>query len=242
MKKLFYTSLLLATTSINVYSQDLAIGNVSAGINSYNQSTGEITGAYFDVLNNDNSSASSFRIAIFLIDPVNFDPNDPNTFFEIESINNINGQSGNSVVTHSGIDIDINDTPNVPSGSYRILVCADEDDDISESDESNNCLYITTQGNNITYNASTASINENTNNVIKVNTFPNPAESEISFQFEDNIIGIIEIYNTIGKLVKSESINSMSKTLSIDDLEKGTYYYKISNGKNQTTTNKFIKL
>lgn len=237
-KKLFiYLFVSIAFSSIG-YNQDLSIGNVSAGMNSYNQSTGELSGIYFDVLNNDNTNAGSFRIAIFLVDPNNVSNN-----YEIGSIIDNDGQSGNTVVTYSGIDIDIDDVSGIPSGDYRVAVCADEDNDVFESDETNNCLYITTIGNNITYNSNASSISQNIDNSEKVKIYPNPVKDNLTFEFEKEFSGKLLLFDITGNIVKTEKISSDRIHINVEDLKKGTYFYKIIDDTEKVFMNrKFLKI
>jgi len=70
----------------------------------------------------------------------------------------------------------------------------------------------------------------------KFNIFPNPANNTLNIEFEniretnDNI----QIYNTIGELVKEIAFN---QSIDISNLEKGIYFIKIGN-----YSNKFVKL
>lgn len=244
MNKKILTTLALSAFCFVGLSQDLEVGNVSAGIDSYDQNTGTINGVYFDILNNEGTDAGSFRIAIFLADPVNFDPQNPSTYHEINSITDSDGQSGNTIVTYSSINIDINDTPNVPAGDYRVLVCVDEDGDVSESDESNNCLYITTQGNNITYTPGAATAINESEARINISGFPNPVGNQFTLKIEDGPeSGSVQVYNVMGELVDYTAFNNSLLTIQTDALREGTYVYAV---KSKTGAilyrNTFVKL
>lgn len=69
--------------------------------------------------------------------------------------------------------------------------------------------------------------------------YPNPATDEVTIRL-DNQSGNekveVEIFDTVGKLVKQESFSSQEVHLSIIDLEKGIYLLKIKAGGQPSTT------
>ena len=221
MKTKIGISLVCALAIGTTNAQDLAVGNVSAGIDSYNETTGEISDIYFDILNNESDDVDDFRIAIFVVDPDDF-----SNHYEIHSISK-DGQYGNTVVNYSNIDVNINDTPNIPAGDYRILVCVDEDDDIFESNEDNNCLYITMPGDDITYTPSvgeTSSVDEQTE--ISLELYPNPTHNTLTVKTTLNESALFEIVDLNGKVIVTKQM-SATTTIDISDLQNGLYMYRL---------------
>jgi len=71
--------------------------------------------------------------------------------------------------------------------------------------------------------------------------YPNPSNGQITIkQFDKNqTADLIEIYNTVGQLVFTKKINSMTATVDTN-LSKGIYFYSLSNSASQTFKNKLI--
>ena len=215
-----------------IYSQiDLAIGNVSAGYSSYNQNTGVISGLYFDVLNNENDDSGEFRIAIFLIDP-----NNPSTYYEVGSIVDSDGQSGNTVVEYENITIDFNTTSGIPDGNYRLIVCVDEDEDVDETNESNNCLYITSQGNNLSYTNSTST--ELVEMLVdNIQVFPNPAINFVEVNIGSENRGGYKIIDFSGRVCLYGEISNGKRNIDISNIAKGAYLIRLDlNGSSTSST------
>ena len=58
--------------------------------------------------------------------------------------------------------------------------------------------------------------------------YPNPANSRVTFQFENAIDGTIELYQSSGRLIHSQKVASTNTlTLDISNLSSGVYYYKV---------------
>jgi hemolysin activation/secretion protein len=241
MKKFkFLTLFLLSFWIKSSFAQiDLAIGNISAGYTQYNQNSGIVSGVYFDALNNGNSAAGAFRIALFLVDPNNF-----NNLYEVHS-KNVGGQGGNSLLTYTNINIDFNNTSGIPAGNYRLLVSIDEDNVIPETDEFNNALYISTQGNNLYYNPLAVGIDETNSSLSSFNNYPNPAvtSTTINYQFETQpITASIRIYNLTGSLIQEIEIDDQQNNIefSVAELNSGVYFYSLILDGKALKTNKLI--
>ena len=217
---------------------DLSIGNISAGFDNYNSSTGVITGIYFDALNNENSSVSSFEIGIYLIDASNSDQ------YRIHTINS-SGQSGNTVVTYSEVDVDINNTNGIAAGDYRLGVIIDDGDDYSETDENNNGLYITPQGDNLSYTPGGGSAGVTELNVNALTVFPNPAAENVTINWENNpfnTVSELEIRDLNGRLVTALSVenNQTTANFAVADLTPGVYVVALRSA-TTISTQKFVK-
>ena len=91
------------------------------------------------------------------------------------------------------------------------------------------------------------SVNELSNNKLNFDIFPNPAVSEINIRFYQDNLGKANIllFNTLGQLVYSDNINvneSLSEhVISVENLQKGLYFLKITNADGLSETIKVIK-
>jgi len=89
----------------------------------------------------------------------------------------------------------------------------------------------------ISYNVSGVSGIKNNTNVFVSNVAPNPATNVVNFTYElgsANTDASIKIYNTLGNLVKTISLNPALKNTQVDvsTLEEGFYFYSVvANGK-----------
>lgn len=224
--------MLIVMLGINrLVAQDLA-----PGINySYNPpgSNGVITDITIDIVNNDNTAASSFSVAIYLYQPSNGD------YWVIDQTS-MSSLSGNSVVTISNWDIDINNTAGIPAGSgYRIGIWADNNDDISESDESNNTGLLS---GSFSYTPSSGSSVGELSMAELQPVSPNPSSgmAKFSFSLKENAEVKLDIYNASGQLVKNvvnEKLSEGDHSYALDCgvLDAGIYYYTLSTGTGSLT-------
>jgi hypothetical protein len=229
--------LMLITFGINrLVAQDLV-----PGINySYNPpgSNGIITGITVDVCNNDNSSASSFSVAIYL-----YNPNDGN--YWILDQTNVSSLSGNSCITISNWDININNTPNIPAyNGYRIGTWVDSNEEITESDENNNAGLM---AGSFSYSPSSSGINDvSVAELLQASPNPSSGITKFSFNLAKSSDVHLDIYNASGQLVKSvvrEQLAEGQHSYAVDCsvLNAGVYYYTLTAG-GTGSTKKFVVL
>jgi chitinase len=69
------------------------------------------------------------------------------------------------------------------------------------------------------------------NEILEMNLFPNPAFDILKYSISaiDDKGGFLNIYNSLGELVKSENINSSSGQISIENLASGIYFAQFVN-------------
>lgn len=228
------TAVLHANT--NAQSIDLAIGNISAGFN-YNSTTGKITGAYFDVLNNGNDACNDpFEVALYLVKP-----DDYNVSYKIWSYIDQNGQSGNSAVTYEDIDVDLNTvSPAVPQGCWRLAATVDWNGQITETNENNNSVFISTQGNNLCFTPSSGGVGiVEYNNASLVNVYPNPAFNVVTFSTVKS--GNITVTDISGKIIETLVITGEKTSLDMSNYETGIYFYQVKDENNRVISGKLIK-
>ena len=186
------------------------------GINySYNPpgSNGIITNITVDACNNDVGNAGSFDVAMYLYDQ-------STTNYWIIGTTNIPSLSGNACITISNWNININNTSGIPSGTYRLGIWVDSNNDIAETDENNNAGLLS---GNINYTPSSSGIVDFSalaKNVSLQAPSPNPTNGITKFNFSLATEGQVSlnVFDVTGKLVF---------TLVNDKLQAGTYTYEM---------------
>ena len=87
------------------------------------------------------------------------------------------------------------------------------------------------------YNSATASVNTSDFNTFKM--YPNPTNgNNVYFSTTKDVE--VNIYNVLGKLIKTDKVNTTNNSIDISNLSKGIYLLKI-NSENQFITKKLIK-
>ncbi len=74
--------------------------------------------------------------------------------------------------------------------------------------------------------------------------FPNPAHNKLELLFETSIEKetIVEIYNLLGELVFSQSIQNLHTTINVAELISGSYFLLVKNNKTSSKLLKFMKI
>jgi hypothetical protein len=229
----------LCLFTYKMYAQDLVPG-INYGYNPPG-SDNVITDIQVDVCNNENDDATwGFDVGMYLYDQAT------TNYWVIGTTNLSNGLSGNSCITISNWDIDIDDTPNIPAGTYRLGLWVDVNDDISETDENNNAGLLS---GNINYTpASTSGINDQNSIVGKLHqNFPNPVKDATTFKFEllKAARTTLTIYNATGQQIAvlvNEKLQQGEHSIkyNTENLATGLYYYTLQT-EDLILTNKFIK-
>ncbi len=227
MKQLLLIAAVCGGTSL--VAQDLA-----PGINySYNPpaADGIITDITIDVVNNDNSSAGSFDVSMYLYDQAT-------TNYWVIGTTNVPSLSGNSLITISNWDIDINDTPGIPGGTYRLGVWVDSNEDITEGDENDNTGLL---AGNIVYSAT--AIGDHAIDAASVTVFPNPSSIGTTLNYtltEESSISI-DIFDALGNKVESVQSQtgfgpgSYTHSINTENYANGIYFVTITSGVAQVT-------
>ena len=89
-------------------------------------------------------------------------------------------------------------------------------------------------------------VDENADNTLSFDLFPNPASDDIHIRFYQDNLGKANIllFNTLGQIVYSDDIfvNECltEHVINVDNLPKGLYFLKITNADGLTNTNKVI--
>lgn len=214
----------------SLLAQDLA-----PGINySYNPpaADGVITDITIDVVNNDNTNAGAFQVSMYLY-------NQATTNYWIIGTTNVPSLSGNSVITISNWDIDINNTSGIPGGTYRLGVWVDSNDDISESDENNNAGLL---AGNINYTPATG-IGEIVIEASSVNCYPNPASdaATLTFTLTGNSPVSVAVFDALGNRVDQLKDNAQlspgthTQTINTAAYANGIYFVSVTCGETVIT-------
>ncbi|WP_374465616.1 T9SS type A sorting domain-containing protein [Chryseobacterium sp.] len=90
----------------------------------------------------------------------------------------------------------------------------------------------------LTMTAASLSTNEIAANSKKVNLYPNPAKATVSFKNFDKIKSV-DIYEATGRKVKS--VKPEGESISVEDLQSGSYYVEILLKDGTTSYEKLIK-
>lgn len=220
------------------YGQDIdLVPGISYSYNPAN-AQGIIEIVEIDVCNNGWDNAGPFDVTIYL-----YDQSTTDVYF-IGTTRLTSGLSGSMCTTISDWSININDTPGVPAGTYRVGIYVDSNEEISETNETNNAGLLS-GNNNYTPSGSTASIDEYIN-ISGLNLFPNPANDIINITFNTLTASDVELYITSleGKIVKhldkrNQLNGSFYESYSISDLPGGIYLLTISTNDKQLV-NKII--
>ena len=215
---------------INLSAQDLA-----PGINySYNPpgSNGIITNISVDVVENDGTSASNFSVAMYLYDQAT------STVYILDPMS-VSYISGYGVYSITNWNVDINNTPGIPAGTYRLGFYVDSNNDISESDENNNAGLLS---GNINYTPSASGIATSSILAGSVSLFPNPSNesTKINFTLATNSAVTMKIYDMTGQLVETVINEEMtagdhSAGLETSSLPSGVYFVTLVSGESSVT-------
>lgn len=83
-------------------------------------------------------------------------------------------------------------------------------------------------------------LSSETFNAAEFNAYPNPTNDVWNIQTTENI-ETVQIFNTVGRLVKEVKVNGNTTRINANDLSAGIYFAKISNEFNQTKTIKLVR-
>jgi hypothetical protein len=76
---------------------------------------------------------------------------------------------------------------------------------------------------------------------IAIKAYPIPAHNELIVEFEEHQSGVVELYNSLGKLCIKESLNGMSIALDITNVCSGVSYLFVRSGDEKVSTIKIVK-
>jgi hypothetical protein len=234
------TKLSFAAMALLTFHMGSAQVDLVPGINySYNPpgADGIITDLTVDVCNNESDPVFTFAVSMYLYDPNTTD-------HWIISAYNVPSLSGYSCNTISNWNIDINNTPGVPAGTFRLGIWVDSNDDITETDETNNLGLL---AGTINYTPSAVGIQQQASaqSLLK-DAAPNPAVdfTDLYFHLDAQSKVSLAIYDLAGKKV-SEVVNAElapgdhSYRADLKGLAPGFYFYRLTTDR-QTCSKKLV--
>jgi hypothetical protein len=234
MKKISSLLLLfLILSNHQMQAQDLTSINVGTTLPLYtfNSST-KVISAQMSVRNRGFFDSTDFDVALFVVNT------NTNTEYEIDRVTYGGlpfspANNGNTLqITNWTVDLD--DKPQVPSGTYRLQARINDNQNATESNYSNNREFFGSMS--FVYTA-TLGVIENPNNV---NAFiiQNPVQNILKIDSSYSISEVI-LYDMFGKIVIANQISDNSFDVSY--LKQGMYIIKIRTENDSTFTSKFIK-
>ncbi len=76
---------------------------------------------------------------------------------------------------------------------------------------------------------------------VNVSTYPDPAAEKLTIELSQKVKhASFNVYSVQGKILNKFSLTQMKSTISVSALPSGTYYYKLTDGKNTINTGSFI--
>lgn len=181
-----------------------------------------------DICNNGSAAAGSFEVGIYLYDPSS------SNHWVIDS-RTMNSLSGNSCVTISGWNIDMNNYCCLPpaGSNYRIGVWVDTASAVSETNKNNNTSLL---AGNITI-CSAAGVKDLNETMTAFNVFPSPAVGNASIAFtmkqEDKVE--LKLCDLTGKTLMNVYNGKMNAgpqqiSMNLSELSAGIYYLSANTG------------
>jgi hypothetical protein len=213
------TTLLTSAFCLSAFAGINAQIDLVPGINySYNPPNSQniITSISIDACNNDNGNASAFDVSMYLYDQ------STSNYWIIGTTRLNSGLSGNSCININNWDIDIDDTPSIPQGTYRLGIWVDSNTEITETDENNNAGLLS---GNIIYNPSSSGVIsfDAAKGTGMAPVFPNPVtdKGNVSFSIAKDGNVKLSVLDVTGKVVMLLENNNFAA---------GTYLYEFSAG------------
>ncbi len=210
--------------NFNVNGQDI---DLTQGLNyAYDpvNSDGIISIDYIDVCNNGNDDADAFDVTVYL-----YDETAEEAYF-LESTRLSNGLSGNACISIEDWDINVNNFPDVPEGTYRFGFWVDSEEEITETNEDNNAGLLDGTNN---YTPSTTSVSElNTQNEVSV--YPNPATDVVYIHPDDraNLGANVALFDMSGRKVSvhrtEDSYTGGRMNIDVSSLKTGVYLIRFT--------------
>jgi hypothetical protein len=213
----------LFSVFFSLLSQDLTVDPNNSGYSSYDAGTGKIHDLHFRVLNNDGGEASKFYISLQLISTL-----DSLRRIEILGIEVTSGQPSHSSIDYFFDVVDINNTTDIASGQYFLVVKVDATHLVPEVREDNNVLSFLKNGNFLTYWNASAGISPVGKMTREFKLYPNPTKDHVFLeQSSDKKEVFFKLYDITGKIAKEIEIKQQLTKIDLSGLREGVYIYKL---------------
>lgn len=207
-------------------AQDLEIQNLGWGME-FNEGTGIVSNVVFKPAEGDGSDITDdFVIALMI------ENQDDNTVTELMRQTVSGGIAAyNAITADNWGDINLNDY-GLSEGSYLLLASVDTDDDISETNEDNNSMYLALSADHafaFTPSGGTTGISEDVETP-SVSVYPNPATSTLRFEMNGAFAWedvVVRIHDQLGREVFSARPDQRGRALDVSSLRPGPYIYSM---------------
>lgn len=241
MKQLTVTLMLLMSACV-VLAQNLEIQNLSSNWGfDYDEQTGVISDLFFKPAEGDGTDIDDDFVISW---GVQADPNDPGTYTEIDRQTVTQTLPAfNAITVDNWSDQNLNDF-NLPAGSYLVVAKVDTDDDIAETDESDNALFLATSAQDaFNFTPSTATDVTSAEGESTLQLFPAFASSQVTVKLDPAMNGAQwQVVSTCGQILQKGQYNGNSTiTLTVDDLAKGMYLFCVTH-KQEVHSISFMKM
>ncbi len=241
MKQLTVTLILLWSAAV-LHAQNLEIQNLSSNWGfDYDEQTGVISNLFFKPAEGDGTDIDDDFVISW---GVQADPNDPSTYTEIDRQTVTQTLPAfNAITVDNWSDQNLNDF-NLPAGSYLVVAVVDTDDDIAETDESDNALFLASSAQDaFNFTPSTATNVTTVEATSAVQLFPSAATSHVTAKLDPALAGAQwQVVSSSGQIMQTGQYNGNGTvTLALDDLAKGMYLFRVVNGQEAHTAS-FMKM
>jgi len=171
-----------------------------------------------DVCNNDAGAAGQFDVAAYI-----YNTTTSNVYVIGDTL--LSGINGNACITINNWNININNTPGIPAGTYKLGEWVNSKDMVTEVDTNNNAGLFSGSW---TYTPTANGVSEVSSFKGQISVYPNPGNGMYTIRSTEPLpIGSIEVYNLLGEKVYSTTVSGSLATLDITTLAKGMYLYKV---------------
>jgi len=195
------------------------------GINySYNPpgSNGVVQIVNEDVCNNGAGAAGQFDVVSYIY-------NTGTSHAYVIGDTTFSGISGNACGTINNWNININNTPGIPAGTYKLGEWVNYQHMVTEVDTTNNAGLFSGSW---TYTPTATGITEASTFTGQISVYPNPGNGIFNFRATGQQLKAnsrVEIYNLLGEKVANNQWLSTNSQIQLDisDLAKGMYLYKV---------------
>lgn len=251
MKKIYLITSLVAGMSAFAQNANVALSNLSSnnGYANYNSSTKQISGIFFEILSDGNSSTNvlnDFQTSLYLL-TCDANGNVTGTTPIIIKTYNVSGMNQMSALDYSNESVDLSQVSGLNDDTYRLGVWVNSDIGIPQPPDNPNdnagllqSSAGTAAGSVINYSSSgsTTGITAIAGNNTQIQVYPNPVSDSVTFS---NIkTGVISISDISGKVVESITVTEGNASLNMSNYNAGIYFYQVKSD-NGLISGKIIK-
>ncbi len=224
---------IVLATAGSLAAQNLQIQNLSSNWSfDYNSSTGVISNVLFKPAEGDGVDITDNFVVSW---GVQSDANDPSSYTELARQTVTQGLPAfNAITVNNWSAQDLNQA-GIAGGNYYVTVVVDTDDDISETNENDNALFLATDANDtFVFTPNSSSLGDANGKRFKA--YPNPAVDVLHVELQEKAEQLV-LYAMNGKRVWTR-YNPMGLNQAIDmrSLASGTYILVVKDARGEHIT------